>query len=86
MAVSRILSPADTGTPSAVLNAVMCFGPGSCMTGWISGSPQVGSEVKSRSAPQLWSVRSRRSPPPWRCAPAATKVPLSGMTKSDERE
>ena len=68
--------------PFAVENVVMCFGPFSCMTGFTTGNPQVGSEVKSFRPPQLRLVSASLSPPPWRCAPPPTNTPLSGIVKS----
>ena len=69
VAVSRRLSPAETGMPFAVENVVMCFGPFSCMTGLTTGNPQVGSEREELAAAAGPVVSASFSPPPWRCAP-----------------
>ena len=63
----------------------MCFGPGSWMTGWTTGSPQVGSEVKSFVL-QVWSVRVEPQPAAVQVPAAATIRPLSGIVKSALRE
>ena len=52
-AVSLSLSPAVTGIPFGVENVVMCFGPFSCMTGFTTGNPHVGSDVKRFRPPQV---------------------------------
>src|SRR5258708_2044560 len=86
VAVSRNVSPAATGIPAADENVVMCFGPFSCITGWITGSPQVGSDsnsVRPLHDDALRSLRTSFSPPPWMCAPPATSRPPSGSVKSE---
>ncbi len=79
------MSPAATGMPVGLWKLDMWVGPGSCIIGIGIGPPQVGSDRKRRS-PQVVSVRSRRTPPPWRWPPPETRRPLTGSRKSAERE